>query len=101
MTVVKFPGSRASPPARKASLVPAYGIPLTKIAEAAQAIRFLEEDTEAAEALLEVFAQGIREGRRDATVASPLALKYRRYFDYTEEGWEAAHSRMFDWCIGL
>ena len=98
MTVVKFPGR---PPARKANLVPAYGVSLTKIAEAAQAVRFLEGDVEAAEALLEVFARGIREGRREATVSSPLALKHRKYFDYSEEGWQEAHERMFAWCVGL
>ena len=98
MTVVKFPGR---PPARKANLVPAYGVQLTKIAEATQAVRFLEEDAEAAEALLEVFAQGIREGRREMTISSPLALRHRKYFCYQTEGWEAAHFRMFSFCVGL
>jgi hypothetical protein len=97
MNVVKFTGR----PAPKASLVPAFGVPLTKIAEAAQAIRFLEEDTEAAEALLEVFAQGIREGRREMTISSPLALRYRKYFCYSAPDWQDAHARMFHWCIGL
>jgi hypothetical protein len=98
MTVIRFPGK---PPARQDGPVPSYGVPLTKIAEAAQAVRFLEGDTEAAEALLEAFAQGIREGRREMTVSSPLALRYRKFFDYMEDGWQEAHSRMFDICNGL
>jgi hypothetical protein len=100
MNVVKFPGGRARP-APKASLVPAYEIPLTKIAEATQALMFLEGDLEAAEALLEVFAQGIREGRREMTVSSPLALRHRKYFCYSAPDWESAHKAMFDLTIGL
>jgi hypothetical protein len=62
---------------------------------------FLENDLPAAEELLAAFAQAVREGRREVNVTTPLALGYSRYFCYRDPEWEAAHSDMYELCIGL
>ena len=60
---------------------------------------FLDRDQEAAEEILGYIAEAVRGAKEAVDVTSPLALSYRKYFDYADPDWAEAHDRMYAYIV--
>jgi hypothetical protein len=99
--VVPFRPRKPAPQAPQPDLSNPSKPSLNRLTQALQAVLFLEGDEEAAGEILRMIGVAVAEKTEFVTVESPVALKYRKYFDYAEEGWLEAHERMFQYVASM
>jgi hypothetical protein len=93
--VIQFRGREK---AKAVSMLPA-DTTLNRLTQALQAVLFLEGDREGAKAILGEIAKAVDAKAEAVAVTDPAALAYRRYFDFKEEGWLEAHTKMYAYTV--